>query len=500
MKKRILTLTIFFVAGVFTSCNDFLERTPQSLAVDEKFWTTESEAQAGVLGGYSLLREALSNVMAYWAYGDVPTGEFTDVAGYDFEPVRQFNLSLSVPAAEFWRPMRRYRDWSSFYKVIDQSNRIIERVSAIPEGSFTRLDKNHLVGEGYFLRAFTYFYMTRIWGGVPLITKAYNDPLTASFYVERATEEEVHQQIESDIEKAIELLTAEQLGRPGSRANRAVAYALKAHLRAWQGDYTNALEALNSFEAEGGYGYGPRTGPAYLDRFYHGNTEDNVFYIPRLIEDNESSNRWGGAIDSDIGNNTGVWIGNERYHIQQDKEAPNWQMNKTRLAELYTSTDSVDFRYKYGFKYTEAPYNFPVVMKYLNFSVGSAVDVSRYSYVINIFRYTELRLLKAEALAALGQGEGLTILNEVRKKNNLPVWDGTGTLYEAVMEERARELFLEGHRFYDMVRMAKYKGVFKFTNMTQGEFTDGKYYWPVDPLLFTNNPSLKQTAYWSSLL
>ncbi|RAW02290.1 RagB/SusD family nutrient uptake outer membrane protein [Pseudochryseolinea flava] len=497
MKKIFKSFVAAIIMVMVVSCDDFLDRQPQSVAVDEKFWATETEAEAGLQGGYSLLREALGNVMAYWAYGDIPTDEFSDVAGYDYEPVRQYNLALSIPAAEVWRPMKRYRDWTFFYRVIDQSNRAIERIAQIPDNKFTRSDKNHLIGEAYFLRAFTYFYMTRIWGEVPLIVEAYNDPLTASFYVARSTEQEVHTQIGADIDKAIELLTEERRGRAGSRANRAVAYALKAHFEAWKGNYENVITALNSFEQEGSnYGYGPRDEQRFLDRYWLGNTVDNVFFIPKLKEDNEWGSRWGGGIDSEIGNNTGVWVGDDRYHVDP-KEAPSWQVNKTRLASLYTEEDA---RYKYGFKFTEETFNFPVVMKYLNFTVGNEPWVSRYSYVINIFRYTELRLLKAEALAAIGDGSAETILNEVRSANDLDSWDGVGSLYEAVMEERARELFLEGHRFYDMVRMAKHKNVFKFNNMSPEDFNAGKYFWPVDPTLFINNTALKQTTFWSSEL
>jgi starch-binding outer membrane protein, SusD/RagB family len=493
MNKIFKVFLAITIAGAVSGCEDFLDRQPQSLAVDEKFWGTPSEAEAGVSGGYSLLREALCNIMAYWAYGDIPTGEFSDVAGYDFEPVRQYSLDISIPAAESWRPMRRYRDWTNFYRAIDQSNRIIEKISAMSDKGFTTVSRNHLLGEGYFLRAFTYFYMTRVWGGVPLITKAYNDPLTASFFVARASEDEVHVQIESDIEKSLELITAQQRGRAGSRANRAAVLALKAHFAAWQGDFAGTISAVNEFEGEDGYGYGPRNEQNFLDRYWKGDTEDNVFYLPRLLEDNEAGSRDGNPIDSEIGNNTGVWIGSDRFHVTE-KNIPSWQLNKSRLAELFTEDDA---RYKFGFKFTGE--EFPVVMKYLNFSVGSEPWRSRYSYVVNIFRYTDLRLLKAEALAATGDPGAVDILNEVRAVNGLEAYESDQVL-EEIMEERARELFLEGHRFYDMVRMAKYHGSFRFSNMTQADFNAGKYYWPTDPILFINNTAMTQTPFWSSLL
>ncbi|SKC86059.1 RagB/SusD family nutrient uptake outer membrane protein [Ohtaekwangia koreensis] len=495
MKNISIALTIILLS-ILSGCNDFLEREPVSVAVDEKFWTTKSEAESGVNGGYSLLRESLLNIMAYFAYGDLPTEEFASVGGYDYDPVRFYNLELSVPVAETWRPMRHYRDWTNFFRVIDQSNRVIARISSMSDESFTTVtEKNHLIGEGYFLRAFTYFYMSRIWGSVPLILEPYNDPLTASFFVPRSSETDVHAQITADIAMAIELLTTEVRGLKGSRATKATAYALQAHFAAWRGEYQGTIDALDAFEAQGDYSYDSATQTGYLNRFYKGTSQDNVFFIPRLLDNNESSSAWGGAIDGDIGNVTGVWIeGDVRHHIDLRSE-PVWSVNASNLSNLYEAKDA---RLLFGFKYVGT--SSATIIKYCNFNLGSESWRARYSYVLNIFRYTELRLLKAEAHAALGNSQAEDILNEVRNSRGLNPWTGTGDIYEEVMDERARELYLEGHRFYDLVRMAKYKGVFKFENMSQPDFSAGKYYWPVDPILFTNNPALKQTEFWSSLL
>ena len=40
------------------------------------------------------------------------------------------------------------------------------------------------MGQAYFLRALSYFMMVRVWGDVPVVTEAYEDPLNAPQFLE----------------------------------------------------------------------------------------------------------------------------------------------------------------------------------------------------------------------------------------------------------------------------------------------------------------------------
>ena len=76
-----------------------------------------------------------------------------------------------------------------------------------------------------------------------------------------------------------------------------------------------------------------------------------------------------------------------------------------------------------------------------------------------LVRLAELYLLMAECDAWTGnESEGLECLNEIRKRAGVPEWtqgslsSAGKTLLDAVLEERFVELYLEGHRFYDIRR------------------------------------------------
>jgi hypothetical protein len=75
-----------------------------------------------------------------------------------------------------------------------------------------------------------------------------------------------------------------------------------------------------------------------------------------------------------------------------------------------------------------------------------------------------------------------------------------GLSKDAVMEqyilERGKELFLEGHIFYDLLRTRQYKGNVDWLPADEVRFKREGFYLPVDPLLFRYNPLLTQTSYW----
>ena len=66
-------------------------------------------------------------------------------------------------------------------------------------------------------------------------------------------------------------------------------------------------------------------------------------------------------------------------------------------------------------------------------------------------------LIRAEALAMKGQsGPGLADLNTLRLARDVSAGTETGSaLLSAIQEERRKELFAEGHRFFDIKRTTR---------------------------------------------
>ncbi|MCK5337990.1 MAG: RagB/SusD family nutrient uptake outer membrane protein, partial [Bacteroidales bacterium] len=70
-----------------------------------------------------------------------------------------------------------------------------------------------------------------------------------------------------------------------------------------------------------------------------------------------------------------------------------------------------------------------------------------------LFRITDFYLMKAEVVIRQG-GNGDEWINYIRQRANVSDWGGA-TL-DQLIDERARELYCEGHRRQDLIRFGKY--------------------------------------------
>ena len=490
MKRNQLFLLLISMLVLLASCKDFLDLEPKSIATDENFWKTQADANSAVAGMYSLLRSAFNgaNGVAFYAYGDMPSDEFTTSNTYPYQHVVSMNWGLPLSVYATTDPMYLLRRYDLFYRVIDQANRVIKYVPEMDQHVFdNQRARSYLLGEAYYMRAFTYFYMSRIWGGVPLLTDA-----VAPIYAENhaaATAEEVIAQSLADLEKARQLLDWQNLASAdfAVRANKGAAFALEAHINAWIGNYEASAAAADSVIKSGLYYYVSRDSIPY-HTIFEGRSAEGIFEISQ-----DAANE-GTRIG--IGDFT---LAGTKYH--RTYNAPRLTITKTHIKSLFDEPEDKRLKYTYD---TTVNNSFVICNKYANISYSNETNnaVGIYKNNIIVFRYSDIKLLRAEALAMTGADtDARMILDEIRGQAGLQPWDGEGSLIAAIFNERARELFLEGHRYYDMARLYKYGGNYTFNNSRMSEelFNRGKYVWPFDPSLLNLNPLLRQTAYWSTV-
>jgi hypothetical protein len=140
-------------------------------------------------------------------------------------------------------------------------------IQGINSGTMAAADKATLKGQFYFLRAFTYFQMVKLYGGVPLVLTAQN-PATDNIQVPRAKSSVCFTQIAADCDSAAAMLPASwNLSTDGGRITRAAALAFKgkallywasaqfnpnnADPARWQAAYTANKAAYNQAVADG---------------------------------------------------------------------------------------------------------------------------------------------------------------------------------------------------------------------------------------------------------
>ena len=80
--------------------------------------------------------------------------------------------------------------WMQFFQTINSANALKESLEKLDEGILTTSYKERALGELYFMRAISYFYLVRLYGAVPIHTNSVNGG--SDFYPKRNTVEEVY--------------------------------------------------------------------------------------------------------------------------------------------------------------------------------------------------------------------------------------------------------------------------------------------------------------------
>jgi hypothetical protein len=117
-----------------------------------------------------------------------------------------------------------------------------------------------------------------------------------------------------------------------------------------------------------------------------------------------------------------------------------------------------------------------------------------------VFRLSDMRLLQAEvALYKNDLATAAQIINFFRDRNNssssrVSATDSKFNLTREYILERGKELYMEGHIYFDLLRTRMYTEFIGWMSTTR--FRGEGFYWPVYPLLFNDNKFLTQTLYW----
>ena len=237
MKLRIIIL-ITLIAGIFASCESFLEEDNKSGLTADAYYST--------LEGIEALVNSCYTPMRFWygkengiALTETGTDIFTRGNGMENPPVALYNSDLSGANT----PIEFY--WTRFYSALNTCNAAVER---IPESPLAENLKPVRIAEARFLRAFYLWHIVETWGSVHLFTEEVkNIQETAT----RTPVDSFYDQIFEDLEFAVENLppSSEDYGR----ANRAAAEAFLARMYLTRGE--DALASRHAKNVINDYGF-----------------------------------------------------------------------------------------------------------------------------------------------------------------------------------------------------------------------------------------------------
>ena len=467
MKNRFSKILLLALAGCALGCND-LEEEPVGLLAPETFFRTAKDVETAVMGTYGwIASEPLYGrqfVSALMLRSDMVDIGFRGTAAERIQ-VNDFNMDDNNGM------VRRF--WPAWYQVISAANAAIAGANrlGLPEA-----DINPLVAEARFVRAFSYFHLVRVFGSVPYIDYFVEDP-EAVRALSRTAEADVYAAILADLAFAREWLPDKHAAEVRTRPTKGTAAAYLASVHLTQGNYPAAYaEAKWVIDNKDRFGYALEADFQNLFRADLANgLKETVFAFDFLGRQNQ-----GDANDDLMGPMTGI----------RNNQGGGFGVLVPSL-RVYQTWDARDYRRKVSFEdtlrvqnpngtVTTLPYGAfpearPHIAKWRRFP-GNANADGRYSdHNYPDFRYAEVLLIAAEALAETSgpTTEAAGYVNQVRARarnwagratsfpEDVPAGLGKEAFVNLVLEERRLELAFEFKRWYDIKRRNLGEVVFK---------------------------------------
>lgn len=474
--KKITTYLLLIAAGLaLLSCEGILDKKPLGVLDAGNFFRTANDAEQAINAAYEYLLFSSDNNNFYWAFGAVASDNA--IAGGD-------GSRAGIVEIDFLTHTPRTQEFNDFWRLsysgITQCNAVLENVPGIEmEASL----KDRILGEAYFLRAYYYFGLAQVFGGVPLMTKVLPPE---DLKVPRAPVADIFRQVVEDCNAAAELLPVEFGGADLGRATRGAAYALGAKANLYQEDWEGVLENVAKVKGLGIYALMPD----YLDNFREG-TQNNSESVWEIQHDN---------LELGVGNSLNQWWASKKFstgygfaEVTQDF-VDEFEEGDPRLKFTVAMNNDEYFGLIYKPSYSSTGYG---VRKYLQ-PDSTVTQKADGDINYTAIRYAEVLLWEAEALASLGRvAEAQAPLEEVRARARAQAGDPDTALpqvattdqqemIEHIRHERRVELGFEMHRFFDLVRWG-------IADEKVEEFVAGKHeVFPIPQTEIDLNPNLTQ--------
>jgi len=499
-------LVVFLLPAVFASCRKYIYEAPIDSTYSAKFWTSQTSVEQAATAMYGQLRSCVRNSNSHFINGDLAAGTFLPNANqWNLATMKAsnnppFNFSY-VPYFE-----SVLQNWSRFYQVIAQANLILRNVPTMPSADFTSESvRSGYVAEALFIRAYTYFYMIRIWGDPVYVTRTYDNVDYGNIPpLPRTPESAVLDSCLRDLKTAASALSFSG-GDPTKaiRANKGSTYSLIAHIYAWKHQYDSAHAYCQQVITGGGYSLEPMS--SYTNIWNGQTSGESIFEMPMTYNYSDpnftAQNDWSESQFSFFGTflkgplsgnqNSTCWI------------APQGGI----LDQIF---DTADARYHAIFQTTPASggdASGHMLLKYTNFlyQQPNTKTLPYYNNDLVLLRLSDIYLLDAEALANLGDlGGAATDLAMTEDRAGITSYQNPTNQYDMIDEvvaERGRELVGEGQWYYDLIRTESTQGWLEYVGYLGARVTAANkgYYWPLDmSTLFPQDNLLVQNPWWAS--
>ena len=189
--KKLLYTGCFMAASMLslTSCGDFLDEDPKGQLNPDTFYTIEDDYTAGVNTLYDKVNQTQS-----WTNPMYPQWQGDDITA---NPGSNKQACAALDAFDSDGANKGVTEaWTQHYAVIKTANLIIEGSEKFP-GDKAKIAT--ALGNAHFWRAYSYYYLVRVFGKLPIITKTNIE----QFDAQPSKIEKVYELIVQDLKDAI---------------------------------------------------------------------------------------------------------------------------------------------------------------------------------------------------------------------------------------------------------------------------------------------------------
>lgn len=481
-----LLLSPAFALVLLLACTD-LDESPTSVITPDNFFQTEQEVLGSLASVYAVLRSTTDD---YYNLSQITTDEMiVPTRGSDwFDNGVWLEIHRQTWSANSTSGLALINGaWNVAFRGIARANLLLEALQSV-----TVPNRATIEAELRTLRAFYYYMLVDMFGGVPIVDNTELGPR------ERNSREEVFQFIHSELNAARADLPDNWPAASHGRMTKGAADAILASLYLNAGVFTNdapdaiAYNSCMSVQVEGQSACAAAVAAA--DRILNsGQYNLAIDWHSNFAPDNSDSPENILVVKFANLNNLGLNFVMRALHYNQLSPTP-WN-GFAALAETYNAFDANDQRREIflvgpqvnldtGEPTTDragAPLVFTVDIQDptdARENEGPRVlkwppDPSRVEQHngndFTYFRLAEIYLIKAEALneQSPGSGEALTLLNTLRARVFDPVEPLAAVDRAVILQERLFELTAEAKRRQDLIRHGRFTQAWSFKGPTE---------------------------------
>lgn len=475
------SILFIFVASIsFASCMGDLDIIQKSGISSNSMWQDEGDATAAMYGMFNKFRSTFNTNYIYW--GEYRTGLWGD--GLSGQTGRTQVYQNQIPTGH------GQANWADLYTTINDANLVLKYTPGIAFNSEEA--KNKILANAYYVRAFCYYWIGRIWGDAPILLDGFESDQQEGLFPTRQPVEDVFKQVGEDIDNALTLMPASVTDR--NLASSGAINMLKADYYLWMYKVRKAEEAAldNANTAV----------QAVLNDTNYSLEEDfgNIFYKEL---GNEIIFAWSYIKDEYTGGYPSDFLVPSQYVSAEAIENPikvgshqQWCFYTEDYKALLSENEK-DQRTIVSFEtYFDEPKS--ATFQWINKFAGTWESGTRiFDSDIIVYRYADAILFDAEIKLAQNDIPGaIASLNKIAEraygqKDFYSSSMNVNDLNEAIVTERMKEFAAEGKIWWDFIRLGV---VFeKVPSLIGRENELNVLLWPISQTSINKNPNLTQT-------